>query len=156
TAGSEKRQKGFAVFGTPEYMAPEQVAGEAVDARCDLYALGCVLYELVTGSRPFEGSPVVVMGKQLREQPELPRARAPSAGIPIQLGPVSRRPPGRGKAARSPTPLARRGALGGALVAPGRRRPPSRRIAGAAIVVSVALLAAVGIKERGPELLARV
>src|SRR5208283_4823901 len=71
TGADEKRQKGFAIFGTPEYMSPEQVAGESVDARCDLYALGCLLYELLTGSCPFEGpSSVVVMGKQLREAPE--------------------------------------------------------------------------------------
>jgi serine/threonine-protein kinase len=44
-----------------------------------------VLYELVTGTRPFEGSPVVVMGKQLREEPERPRVRAPTVPIPGEL-----------------------------------------------------------------------
>ena len=77
TSQKEKRQKGFAIFGTPEYMSPEQVAGESVDARCDLYALGCALYEMLTGTTVFEGpSSVVVMGKQLREAPE-PSRRAP-------------------------------------------------------------------------------
>jgi serine/threonine-protein kinase len=67
-------------------MAPEQVAGEAIDGRADLYALGCVLYEMLTGQRPFEGpSSVVVLGKQLREDPMPMRAVAPDAEIPEAL-----------------------------------------------------------------------
>ena len=83
TSAKERALHGFAVFGTPEYMAPEQVSGEAVDGRADVYALGCVLYEMLTGERAFDGaSSVVVMGKQLRETPLPPRVRAPLRRIP--------------------------------------------------------------------------
>ena len=93
TESSEKKRtekegalSGFAIFGTPEYMAPEQVAGDPIDGRTDLYALGCVLYEMLTGAHAFEGpSSVVVMGKQLRETPQPLRLRAPTRKIPVAL-----------------------------------------------------------------------
>lgn len=147
-ADTEKRQKGFAVFGTPEYMAPEQVAGEAVDARCDIYSLGCVLYELVTGSRPFEGSPVVVMGKQLREEPERPRVRAPTVRIPGELEAVIAKALAKDKDARFASAREMREALEEALVAPDRRRMRGKRLASFAIGASLVLLVAATFKDQ--------
>jgi eukaryotic-like serine/threonine-protein kinase len=59
-----------AVVGTPQYMAPEQLLGEPVDGRADIYATGAVLYECVTGRRPYEAStPVALLGYYVREEP---------------------------------------------------------------------------------------
>ncbi len=146
TADSETRQKGFAVFGTPEYMAPEQVAGEQVDGRCDVYALGCVLYELVTGTRPFEGSPVVVMGKQLRESPVPPRTSRPEAMLPPEMETVILKALQKSKDDRFVTARSMREALENALVMPDRRKARSKRIATFAIVSAFAMLAVAGLK----------
>lgn len=63
------------VLGTPYYMAPEQVQGLATDARCDLYALGVVFYELLTGGVPFEGeTPREIAVKHILEAPPVPRS----------------------------------------------------------------------------------
>jgi eukaryotic-like serine/threonine-protein kinase len=64
---------GFAV-GTPSYMAPEQIAGEAVDARTDVYATGAVLFELLTGRKLFDGDSSLEILRMQRETPP-PRLR---------------------------------------------------------------------------------
>jgi serine/threonine protein kinase/predicted ATPase len=73
-----------AAAGTVAYMAPEQGRGQFVDARADLYSLGCILYELITGRPPFVGeSPIQVLWQHFEAEP-----RAPSKlvdGVPPQL-----------------------------------------------------------------------
>jgi len=72
-------------LGTPAYMSPEQIAGaETVDARADIYGLGCVLYEMLTGRPPFVATSVVtVLRGHLAETPRPPGAL--KAGIPAEL-----------------------------------------------------------------------
>jgi serine/threonine protein kinase len=68
------------LIGTPHYMSPEQAHGEIVDARADLYALGCVLFELVTGEPPFEGSGFEVLLAHLGRPAPAPSER--NADVP--------------------------------------------------------------------------
>ncbi len=76
-----------AVIGTAQYLSPEQARGESVDARSDVYSLGCVLYEMLTGEAPFVGdSPVAVAYQHVREDPIPPSQKR--AGISAELDAV--------------------------------------------------------------------
>ncbi|MEV6979085.1 protein kinase [Kitasatospora sp. NPDC093806] len=65
------------------YAAPEQLLGEEVDARADLYALGCILYELLTGRKPFTGSAMEVTEAHVYEEPPSPAVRRPDIPGPV-------------------------------------------------------------------------
>jgi serine/threonine-protein kinase len=76
------------VLGTPAYLSPEQAAGHPAGRASDLYALGCVLFEMLTGTPPFTGeSPVALIYRQVHDDPGPPSARRP--GLPAGLDQVT-------------------------------------------------------------------
>ena len=88
-----------AVVGTAQYIAPEQAQGLEVDARSDVYSLGCCLYEMVTGQVPFTGpTPVAIAYRHVREDPTPPRALNPDVPVPLErvcLKAMAKRPEDR-------------------------------------------------------------
>ena len=131
------------LFGTPEYMAPEQVAGGRLDHRADLYGLGCVLYELLTGRLPFAGdSAVAILDMKLKGSPESVRERAPRLGISRGVSRfvdrcLSRHPSRRFASADDMAQVA------AALIDEPVRRRHRRRIMGASVVAAVMAFALV-------------
>lgn len=73
------------VYGTPEYMAPEQALGHDVDHRADLYSLGVILFELLCGLRPYEGPTVGLLGQQLTRPLPLLSERRPGLKVAPEL-----------------------------------------------------------------------
>ena len=74
------------LLGTPQYMAPEQIRGEKVDARTDIYAMGAMIYEMVTGRLPFEAPTLMaILSKHLTEMPVPPSERRADLAIPEAL-----------------------------------------------------------------------
>jgi serine/threonine-protein kinase len=107
------------VFGTPEYMAPEQARGDELDARCDVYAAGIVLYEMLTGRVPFSGgTPLSVLTAHLTAEPARPRDRAPDRGISPALEAVTLHAIAKDPAVRYATAAALATAIQAALASP--------------------------------------
>ncbi|HKP55338.1 MAG TPA: serine/threonine-protein kinase, partial [Polyangiales bacterium] len=144
-----------ALIGTPDYMAPEQVRGAAIDARTDVYALGIVLYEVFAGRRPFRAKTVADMVLQLLAESPQPLAEL-APDVPAQLVAAVERAMSRDPAARFQTieelaralePFARglrfdsRGATPAPVPAPPEASPNARSLRVPALIAGVLIIA---------------
>ncbi|MEJ5198222.1 MAG: protein kinase [Anaerolineae bacterium] len=143
-----------ALLGTPAYMAPEQGEGKPGDERSDVYALGVILYELLTGQPPFQAdSPYAVILRHIHTPP--PPLRSLRPDLPPALEAVVLRALEKDPAARYPSAAAFAAALTASLIPARRFRHPAL-IAAATVVMLLVLALAMGWRlgwlPRGPTL----
>ncbi|MBK7556178.1 MAG: serine/threonine protein kinase [Flavobacteriales bacterium] len=114
------------LVGTPEYMAPEQARGQTVDARTDVWAVGVVLCECLTGRRPFRGeTPIDVIMCILQDALETPQELKPGIQVPQPLWRVVEKALAKDPAGRFPSVRAMRDAMEAALKEGGIQRLPA-------------------------------
>ena len=137
--------------GTPHYMAPEQALGDDVDGRADLYALGCVLVEMLTGRVPFEGSSVEVMLGHLG-QPPPPLDDVPADVAALVHALLAKRPDDRPATAVAVAASLERFGAPAPGPAPRRRRGRVALVAALAVALAIGAFAAVRTLRAEPAL----
>jgi predicted Ser/Thr protein kinase len=162
-AGTELTQEG-AIVGTPAYMAPEQTSGAQLDARCDLFSLGSVLYRLCTGRQPFRGNSTIDLLVAVCTQAPVP-VRELNPAIPPGLANLIERllaknPAGRPASARDVinilTALERERAAAPTMDAPAPRPAPRRRWPWVAAAVATAVVVVLGVALLAGQIILRI
>jgi serine/threonine-protein kinase len=128
------------VLGTPRYMSPEQITGDPLDGRTDVYALGCVLYEMLTGEPPFTGSSVQAVLARHTVDPA-PPVRKSRAEVPVAIERSIAKALAKSPADRFASAAELRDTLTGAAPAPAAVVPRRRWPRIAASIITVAAVA---------------
>jgi serine/threonine protein kinase len=144
-----------AIYGTPAYLAPEQAIAGAIDHRVDLYSVGVLLHEMITGKPPFEGDGIIVLAKHVNEPP--PPLVSPNDDVPPELAAfvqrlLAKKPDERPESA-SAALQELDAILVGLGVAPSSPKPPSVKVTSGTIIETETKVAApvpVALQKRSP------